>query len=131
MCLFGVVGYRCIHSNFIVVAVTLDLQVRRSFYIMDTATKGNPVVDQSNLFFFFFLYKKKLSKFYFARGIFRTDKNNICLTRDEGRERLVGRGGAIKTNGANDCVQSVFLKDFPRDNRRCETGVGKVGKENV
>lgn len=54
MCLFGVVGYRCIHSNFIVVAVTLDLQVRRSFYIMDTATKGNPVVDQSNLFFFFF-----------------------------------------------------------------------------
>lgn len=56
MCLFGVVGYRCIHSNFIVVAVTLDLQVRRSFYIMDTATKGNPVVDQSNLFFFFFFF---------------------------------------------------------------------------
>lgn len=64
MCLFGVVGYRCIHSNFIVVAVTLDLQVRRSFYIMDTATKGNPVVDQSNLFFFFFfLYRRNFRSF--------------------------------------------------------------------
>lgn len=26
MCLFGVVGYRCIHSNFIVVAVTLQAE---------------------------------------------------------------------------------------------------------
>lgn len=87
MCLFGVVGYRCIHSNFIVVAVTLDRQVRRSFYIMETPRRGiPPVVDQSNLFFLFFSFfrAKKLSTFllFFAREIFRTDKNNICLTRE-------------------------------------------------
>lgn len=77
MCLFGVVGYRCIHSNFIVVAVTLDRQVRRSFYIMETPRRGIPsVVDQSNLFLFFFFLlfiEETFDSLYFARGIFRTD----------------------------------------------------------
>lgn len=73
MCLFGVVGYRCIHSNFIVVAVTLDRQVRRSFYIMETPRRGIPsVVDQSNLFLFFFSFfsSKKLSTLFISRAEF-------------------------------------------------------------
>ena len=86
MCLFGVVGYRCIHSNFIVVAVTLDRQVRRSFYIMETPRRGIPsVVDQSNLFLFFFpsFHRRnfRLSLFR-ARNFSDGYKNNICLTRE-------------------------------------------------
>lgn len=50
-----------------------------------------------------------------------TNKNNIC-TREKATKAkdYFPRRVAIKTNRANDCIQSVFLKDF------LETIAGKL-----
>lgn len=111
MCLFGVVGYRCIHSNFIVVVETLG-QVR-PFY------NGNGEIALLVGRTYFFRLRRDICQTSSRNNfIFIANRNNIsiCVNATKG-EGLVGRGDAIKTNRANDCVQSVFLKDFSRDNR--------------